>query len=135
MNRLFQRILCPVDFDDQFGPALDLAARVAQQSGGRVFVLHVMPVDAETKQGWETGVTVQLERRVSERLKGKADYEFIVRTGPPAIEVLKAARELESDLIVIPTHGRAGIKRLLLGSVAERVIREASVPVLTLRAS
>ena len=73
-------------------------------------------------------------RRLSnERLAGKVDYEFLVRTGSAADEVLNAARDFGSDLIVIPTHGRGGLKRLVLGSVAGCVIRESSIPVLTLR--
>jgi nucleotide-binding universal stress UspA family protein len=135
MSQLFRSILCPIDFDDQFRPALDLAAKVAKQTGGRVCVLHVVSVDAEADRGWESGATVQLERQVGERLKGNTEYEFIVRIGQAATEVLKAAKEFDSDLIVIPTHGRAGLGRLVLGSVAERIIREASVPVLTLRTS
>jgi nucleotide-binding universal stress UspA family protein len=135
MSQLFRKILCPVDFDEQFRPALDLAARVAEQTGGRLRVLHVVSIEPEADRGWQSGATLQLERYVGEHLKGKIDYEFVVRTGPAAIEVLKAAKEFESDLIVIPTHGRAGLKRLVLGSVAERVIRESTVPVLTLRTS
>ncbi len=134
MSRLFRRILCPVDFDDQFRRALDIVAKIAQQSGGQVCVLHVV-ADVDGDKGWEKGATIQLERQVGERLQGNTKYEFVVRRGPAAAEVLKAARDFESDLIVIPTHGRRGLGRLVLGSVAERVIREAPVPVLTVRKS
>ncbi|MFZ1122379.1 MAG: universal stress protein [Candidatus Binataceae bacterium] len=135
MSQLFQKILCPIDYDDQFAAALDLARRVAEQTGGRVCVLHVVSVDAEADRGYEKGETLQLEKLAHERLDGRIGYEFVVRTGPAAAEVVNAAKEFGSDLIVIPTHGRLGFKRLFLGNVAERVIREATVPVLTLRTS
>jgi len=133
MNESFQKILCPIDFDDQCAAALDLARRIAELTHGRVCAIHVMSVDPEEDKGWRRGATVHLKKIVDERLHGKIAYEFVVRTGSAAHEVLNAAREFGSDLIVIPTHGRAGIKRLVLGSVAEQVIRESSVPVLTVR--
>jgi nucleotide-binding universal stress UspA family protein len=133
MGQLFQKILCPIAFDDVCAAALDLARRVAEQTGGRIQALHVVTVDAEADRGWEQGATIQLNKIVNERLDGKVDYEFVVRTGSAPVEVLNAAREFGSDLIVIPTHGRVGLKRMVLGSVAERVIRESSVPVLTVR--
>lgn len=66
-------------------------------------------------------------------LEGRVSYQFVVRRGGPAREILSVAQELEADLIVIPTHGRAGLKHLVLGSVAEQIIRESRVPVLTIR--
>jgi len=133
MGQFFRKILCPIAFDEQCAGALDLARTVAEQTGGRVQALHVVSVDAEADPGWEKGATIQLEKIVNERLAGKVDHEFVVRTGSAADEVLNAAQEFGSDLIVIPTHGRVGLKRLILGSVAERVIRESNTPLLTLR--
>jgi nucleotide-binding universal stress UspA family protein len=98
-------------------------------------VLHVVSPEADSGMGSETGATLRLQKIVEERLHGKVDYEFVVRSGSAADEVLNAAREFGSDLIVIPTHGRVGLKRLVLGSVAECVIRESSIPVLTVRHS
>jgi nucleotide-binding universal stress UspA family protein len=133
MGQFFHKILCPIAFDEQCVAALDLARTVAEQTAGRVQALHVVAVDAEADTGWEKGATLQLKKIVNERLAGKVDYEFVVRTGSASNEVLNAAREFGSDLIVIPTHGRVGLRRMILGSVAERVIRESSIPVLTLR--
>ena len=96
-------------------------------------MLHVVAVDVEADTGWEKGATIQLKKIVNDRLAGKVDYEFVVRTGSVSSEVLNAASEFGSDIIVIPTHGRVGLKGMVLGSVAERVIRESSIPVLTLR--
>jgi nucleotide-binding universal stress UspA family protein len=58
--------------------------------------------------------------------------EFVVRVGNPALEILQAALVLNSELVVIATHGHTGLKRLTLGSTAERVLRHASCPVLVL---
>ena len=66
-------------------------------------------------------------------LKAGTHYELHVTTGDPAVEVLQAATRLGIDLIVMATHGRKGFRRLVLGSVAERVIREAQCPVLTVK--
>ena len=135
MSQFFQKILCPIDFDDQCAAALDLARKVAEQTRGRVYALHVLSIEAEADRGWQKGATLQLKKIVEERLHGKIDYEFLVRVGSAAGEVLHAAGEFGPDLIVIPTHGRVGLKRLVLGSVAERVIRESNIPVLTVRTS
>jgi nucleotide-binding universal stress UspA family protein len=133
VSELFQKILCPVEFDDQCRAALDMAQSVAEQNHARVWVLHVVSPEADSDMSSEKGATLRLRKIVDERLHGKVDYEFIVRTGSAADAALNAAREFESDLIVIPTHGRAGLKRLVLGSVAELVIRESTVPVLAVR--
>jgi nucleotide-binding universal stress UspA family protein len=133
MSQLFQKILCPIDFDDQRTIALDFTRTLALRTGGRVFALHVVSMDAEVDHTWQKGVVLQLRQLVDERFYPRIDYEFIVRTGPVAAEVLKAAEDFGADLIIIPTHARLGIKRLVIGSIAEQVIRAAKTPVLTLK--
>jgi nucleotide-binding universal stress UspA family protein len=134
MDKLFQNILCPVDIDDLSAAALDFVRTVAQQTGAKVCVIHVASVDQKVDRASEKGAIVQLGELVAERLAGKIDYQLVLRTGHIATEVLSAVKEFGSDLIVIPTHGRAGLKRFVLGSVAEHVIRESTVPVLVMRA-
>ena len=131
---LFQKILCPVDHDGQCHASLDLARKIAELTRARVYTLHVAFTEPDEVRGTEKGVTLRLKKIVEEHLHG-LDYEFMVRVGSPAAEILDAARELGADLIVIPTHGRAGLPRLVLGSVAERVIRESNIPVLAVRKS
>jgi nucleotide-binding universal stress UspA family protein len=94
MGQFFHKILCPIAFDEQCAAALDLARTVAEQTGGQVQALHVVSVEAEADTGWEKGATIQLKKMVNERLAGKVDYEFVVRTGSAADEVLNAAQEL-----------------------------------------
>lgn len=134
VNQLFKKILCPIDFDGQAASALELAARIARPMGAEVCVVHVVSADAQAERGWQKGEAVQLEKMADEKLSG-LPHDFIVRSGAAQLEVLNAAADLGADLIVMPTHGRAGLKRLVLGSVAEQVIRKSPVPVLTLSKS
>lgn len=140
--KLFQRIVCPVDFDPNSFGALDTACEIARESGGKVHLLHAVPLTVpaqgqpltlEPLSGAAHDARVRLERIVGERL-AKIDHEIIVVTGDPAAEIIRVADEVKADAIVMATHGRTGLGHLLLGSVAERVVREAPCPVLTIRA-
>jgi len=75
----------------------------------------------------------KLERIARDRLEGKVRYELHVVSGTPDDDVVRMAHDLEVDLVVMATHGRKGLSHLILGSVAERVMREADCPVLTMR--
>jgi nucleotide-binding universal stress UspA family protein len=77
----------------------------------------------------------ELERLVQQHLTSRASCRIMTRRGDPAAVIVTVAEELNVDLIVMPTHGHKGIERMILGSVAERVAREAERPVLTLRLS
>jgi nucleotide-binding universal stress UspA family protein len=133
MTELFKSILCPVDFDELYLDALELSRKLTRQNNAKLYVLNVMS-DFGSDRGWEAGGRVSLQQHARAQLLGKVDYEFVIRSGEVVGEILAAIRTFEADLIVIPTHGRRGLKKVVLGSVAERVIRESPVPVLTLRA-
>jgi hypothetical protein len=75
---------------------LSTSPEQAEQTGGRVQALHLLPVDAEPDPGWEKGATLQLKKIVNEQNAGKVDYHFVVRTGSAPSEVLNAAREFGS---------------------------------------
>ena len=77
----------------------------------------------------------ELERLVQQHLASNTSYRIMTRRGDPASVILTVAEELNVDLIVMPTHGHIGIDRMILGSVAERVVREAKRPVITIRPS
>jgi universal stress protein A len=79
----------------------------------------------------EAAARTKLERLARQKVNGKAHYEVEVMMGDPGVEVLQAAKRLGAELLVMATHGRKGLRRLVLGSVAEHVVREASCPVLT----
>jgi nucleotide-binding universal stress UspA family protein len=77
----------------------------------------------------------QLRELATAEIGSSVAWKPIIRQGRPATEIVEAAREIEADLIVIATHGHTGLKHVLLGSVAENVVRHAPCPVLTVRTS
>jgi universal stress protein A len=143
MAKFFKKILCPVDFDENSMAALDYACRLAVENEAVVYVLHAIFVPV-TSPGLpleqyppvsEGPARMELEKVGREHLYGKVRYEILARSGKPADVVMKAADDIDADLIVMSTHGRKGITRLVLGSVAEGVVRESKRPVLTIRPS
>lgn len=143
LAKLFRNILCPIDFDANSPAALEFAAKIAQDTGGRVFILHVVPwtvaqvpIDAsEVLAELKQSATTRLRRLAKEKLDGRVANEIVVTVATdPGVEVVRIAKEWKADVIVMATHGRKGLSHLVLGSVAERVVRESACPVLTLRA-
>ncbi len=141
MPRFFKKILCPIDFDENSMAALDYACRLAAESEAVLYVLHAIFIPV-TSPGLpleqyppvsEGPARAQLENAARDHLFGKVRYEILARSGKPADVVIKVAEEIDADLIVMATHGRTGITRLFLGSVAEQVVRESKRPVLTIR--
>jgi nucleotide-binding universal stress UspA family protein/predicted transcriptional regulator len=137
----FRRILCPVALDDSAMEALGMAADIARQNDGTIFVLHVVPMSIEPvdspvyvhlyKDHRQTARS-KLEEIGRQRLAGLT-YQVLTEIGDPAEIILKVEKRERVDLVVIRTHGRAGLARLLLGSVAERVLRQSSCPALVVR--
>jgi universal stress protein A len=142
-DKVFSRILCPIDFNHELG-ALELALRLAHQNEARIDLLSVaeIPMGAtEVNAGfndqgypyWEVGLRELMDKLVKERFEGREDYTAKVLSGEAAAWIVRYAREQQSDLIVMATHGRSGLSHLLMGSVTEAVIRSAHCPVLTYR--
>ena len=138
-----RRILCPVDFSEPSETALDYAVDLASRFGADLQLVHVyqLPVyalpDGAMMAGPEftTKVTNELTKALGALAEAKKDSGVKIEThlveGIPYREVVRMSGELEADLVVMGTHGRTGIKHLLLGSVAERVVRSSKVPVIT----
>tara|TARA_R110002096_G_scaffold84702_1_gene195401 strand:+ start:1007 stop:1432 length:426 start_codon:yes stop_codon:yes gene_type:complete len=132
-------ILVPIDFSDASFRALDEALTMVGDPS-QVHAIHVLPdLDSELAFMRETfdleGREVRAETAIRERLGEKLlGVQVLVRTGVAGDVIASVAEELGCDLIVIPSHGRSGISRFFLGSVAERVLRRATCPVLVLRA-
>lgn len=140
-----RRILCPVDFSDHSRRALDHAVAIARWYGSVITAVHVVAPAPVTAYGpgpviFQAAMMSHTDR---DQLQASLD-DFVqaetahgvtidtrVREGNAASEVLAQAAELPADLITIGTHGRSGFERLLLGSVAEKVLRKAGCPVLT----
>ncbi len=141
MSKFFKKILCPIDFDDNSMVALDYACGLAKENDATLYVMHsvFVPVAApgfpmvSYPAVSEAPSKLQLEQIARERLGDKLRYELLTRTGRPDEAVNRAAEDLDVDLIVMATHGRTGVARLFLGSVAEHVVRGAKRPVLTIR--
>lgn len=142
----FHHILVPVDFEPCSERALDTAIHLAGTFGARLTVVHAWDIPevgysgrfAPTPEMWTTIEAAAQQAldstvaRTRERLQGA---EALLLRGQPANEILAAIERTKADLVVIGTHGRHGLGRFLLGSVAEKVVRASPVPVLTVRGS
>jgi nucleotide-binding universal stress UspA family protein len=144
----FKRILCPVDFSPSAEKALRYAEALAGHFQSEILLVHayedpayIMPMTGYL--GPEPGLINQLRAHLEEQMDNwkaaVAHAGFPVRTaileGSAHQVVIDSAKEYEVDLIVMSTHGRTGLSHALMGSVAERVIRLAHCPVLTVRSA
>ncbi|MCA9571591.1 MAG: universal stress protein [Myxococcales bacterium] len=133
------RVVVPVDLSDLSMYAVETALKLAPASG--VHVVTVLEPLSAIEPGVIYGtindadraarVRATLERTLEER--GIRGVHLDVRTGPPGVTICDYAEEISAGLIVVPSHGRTGLRRLLIGSVAEVIVRHATVPVLVLR--
>jgi nucleotide-binding universal stress UspA family protein len=135
-------ILHPTDFSDEADAAFDLACSLARQHDAEVVVLHVLPPSLTFGEFANLVSAGELDEQVmNEDLLPIQSPEPGVRVshqlerGDPAELILSVAQDLGCDLIVMGTHGRSGLARLFMGSVAEEVLRTAPCPVLTFRPS
>jgi nucleotide-binding universal stress UspA family protein len=143
-----KRILVPIDFSPASLKALDYAADFAQPLGADLSVLFVIepiyyavPDLAGAAAGTAVGLLEeqrasgkrQLERLQARYAKRRIKLRTLMQTGTPYQTIVDAAKSLKAHLIVMSTHGRTGVSHLLLGSVAERVVRTSPCPVLTIR--
>lgn len=147
-DNLFYRIVVPTDFSDCAEEAWGLAQRLAVVSGAELVLVHVLVETPLFNEGPFTMGRVQkvyeaarkwgqdnldawMAQAQAKGLKG----HVVLRTGVPYREIVDLVSDERADLVVIGTHGRGGIDRALLGSVADRVVRLAPCPVLTVRAA
>ncbi len=149
----FKNILVPTDFSEAANEALDYALSLAKIFQSKLYLLHVyepmvfytdspmgMPDVMELEQSIRTSSEQSL-RHIHEKLIkmragefGDIQVETLLLQGKPFVEIIKTAREKNADLIILSTHGRSGLEHILLGSVAEKVVRKSPCPVLTIRA-
>jgi universal stress protein A len=137
--KVFNKILCPIAFDRSSSAALRFAFELADTDKSTLYLLHVVSVPRlesmmlEPNPVLSEGVAErELEKLVQQHLTSSVSYRILARRGDAASVIVTVAEELKVDLIVMPTHGNKGIERMILGSVAERVVREARWPVLTI---
>lgn len=139
-----KKILVPTDFSEQGKTALMYAVAFADQFGAAVDLLHVMePVPPGALLSYislsdlKKSMEEDAEKNMEELSAEWTDYAFpvkkIIVEGHPFVEIIKHAKESNADMVVMGTHGRGAIAHMLLGSVAEKVVRKAPCPVLTVR--
>jgi nucleotide-binding universal stress UspA family protein len=141
-----RRILFATDFSEGSSHALPYAADIARQYDAKLFLVHVI-YDVAKSAGWyvphvsideiyhdmEKSAMAELEKSFVDEMRGLRDVEHVVLKGIPYEEISKFAVEKKIDLVVLGTHGRRGIDRMLFGSTAEQVVRNAPCPVLSVR--
>ena len=135
-----RRILTSTDFSELSKPAFEVACSLARDYGAELIVCHVSPWPVA---GVVEGITVEIPTGSLEETEGqllqmlpedsKVKVSHRLERGEASAEILKVAAETKADLIVMGTHGRGGLSRLLIGSVTEDVMRKAPCPVLTVK--
>ena len=146
---MITRILVPVDFSDPSLQALDYAIEFGRPFKPELIVLHVLepiyypgPTEHMYGPGYDMGLVYrELERAAREQLsrvaatlqKKRLRVRTLLRVGTAYHAIVETAQRLKADLIIMSTHGRTGFSHVLMGSVAERVVRSATCPVLTVR--
>lgn len=143
-----KRILVPTDFSDYSDEALKQALELAKQYNSKVYLLHVAnPVtqctadyclDVETFKKAEENAMIQAREMMQKELQKFPEFQEIeiisdIREGEPVKEILKEQEEKGVDLIVMPSHGRTGMLKRLMGQISEKVMEEAKSPVLLVR--
>ncbi|WP_225336335.1 universal stress protein [Halomicrobium urmianum] len=136
---MYDRILVPTDGSTGTASVALRAADLAEQYGATVYVLHVIDEDARSLVSEVARATSRLVEHGEEAVNRVAALaeahdvavETEIREGHPAETIVEYAEEIGADLVVAGTHGRSGVERRVIGSVAERLVRHATVPVLT----
>jgi nucleotide-binding universal stress UspA family protein len=139
-----KRILVPIDFSECAKKALRYAIPLAKQHEAALTLLYVVPVNSAMGESGgidyaalETEMRSSGEKELStlavDEVRGEVPTDTLVCTGSPRLEIIEAAKSLPADLIVISTHGRTGLKHVLLGSMAEALVLRAPCPVLVVR--
>jgi nucleotide-binding universal stress UspA family protein len=140
------KLLVPVDFSDYSVSALKYAVDFAKTFNAKIIMIYVVepmlyPADfsmgqiavPDTSEDMAIRSKEELANLAKEHLGEEIPHELIIKTGRPFMEIIETATEKDVDLIIIATHGHTGVEHLLFGSTAEKVVRKAPCPVLTLR--
>lgn len=140
-----RRILVPVDFSEHAQRVIEWATHLAEEHGSKVILLHAyhLPVEFQQLEGaylpqdfWanvKSEAQQSLSTYAEQITRAGVEVETVVREGYPATVIEEEAERQQADLIVIGTRGLSGLKHLLLGSIAERVVQKAPCPVLTVK--
>lgn len=148
---LFKRIVCAIDFSDCSMHALEYAMSLAQEADAHLTIMHVIELPPDIpREVHETVLAgprslreyialaeedrrARLNDAIPESVRTYSTVDTVLATGKPYREILRVAEERQADLLVVGIHGRGAVDRLLFGSTAQHLVRQASCPVLTLR--
>lgn len=146
MELQIKKVLVPIDFSDYSKSSLRYAVNFAKQFNSVIYLIYVVepviyPPDFSMGQIAIPSVNAEWDERAKEELERLAKTEIpegvkvktILKNGKPFLEIIETAKEEDIDLIIIATHGHSGVEHILFGSTAEKVVRKAPCPVLTLR--
>ena len=140
----FRNILVPIDFDETSDHALKTATALAANLGASITVLHTVEIPPyayayfgaalpppDMLSSLEAAARKSLDQKLETAPRDRAFGQAILTTGVPWRQIIAGIEELKADLVVMGTHARRGVERMLLGSVTEKIVRASSVPVLT----
>ena len=141
---VLKKILCPIDHSECSYLALKYAISLALKDEAKLYLMHVIDLRLYDTELYKfspytpneidmSNVRTDLMKSLPEGTTDVLEVETIVVKGVPFHEIINAAREINADLIVIGTHGKTGLSHIMMGSVAEKVVRKAPCPVLTVR--
>ena len=146
METTIKKVLVPIDFSDYSKSALKYAVNFAKSFNAEIILIYVVepviyPPDFSMGQiampsintEWDDRAKEELQKLAKSEIVGTENVKTIIKTGKPFVEIIETAKEENVDLIIIATHGRSGVEHILFGSTAEKVVRKAPCPVLTLR--
>ena len=137
-----RKILCPVDFSEPSHKAVEYAKALREKFGAELLLLHVIePFLTQSFIAFDPNLGTQVVEEVEEKARellenlrqASPDIQTMIRKGKPYEEIVEVAKTEKVDLIVMGTHGLKGISHFLIGSVAEKVVRHAPCPVLTVK--
>lgn len=143
-----KKILCPVDFSKYSLEALQYATHMVLQNNATLYLVHIVdsrvydyggPIYGQETSVMKTAIDQSTKEQLENKLlavvpkETKNNVKIIILFGVPFVEIIKTAKDNDIDLIVIGTHGRTGLAHMLIGSVAEKVVRKSPCPVLTVK--
>lgn len=146
MEMTIKKVLVPIDFSDYSKSALRYAVNFAKSFNAEIILIYVVepiiyPPDFSMGQiamptintDWDNRAKEELDKLAKNEITSNGKVKTIIKTGKPFAEIIETAKEEDIDLIIIATHGHSGVEYILFGSTAEKVVRKAPCPVLTLR--
>jgi universal stress protein A len=146
MEPNIKKVLVPIDFSDYSKNSLRYSVNFVKCFNAELILIYVVepviyPPDFSMGQIAVPAVDLEMDRRASEELSKLARTEIpqdmkvktIIKTGKPFVEIIETAAEENVDLIIISSHGHSGVEHILFGSTADKVVRKAPCPVLSLR--